>query len=122
MNRTLRTSRNTININEVIPLPKQNIILEEQVKYELHLDDIPLDSIHKLMNKAEDIQAVEESNWLNSMLIPSRSTLLLYVLVGGVVTWKIYNRRKQSKARCREDAPGSCVTSFHLKEEGVTMP
>lgn len=125
LNRTLRTHRNIININEVIPLPNQNIIHEEEVKYELHLDDLSLDSIHELMNKAEDIQEVEESNWLNTMLIPSWSTLLLYVLIGGVVAWKVYSRSKQSDVRterCREDAPGSCVTSFHLKEGGVTTP
>ncbi|CAH2088136.1 unnamed protein product [Euphydryas editha] len=122
MNRTLRTHSSTITVNEVIPLPDQNHIQQEEVQYELHLEDISLDNIHELMNKIKDVQEIDDSYWLDIMAIPSWPTLLLYIIIGTLAVWKLYKCRKQPKDISREDAPGSCKTSFHLKEGGVSVP
>lgn len=125
MNRTMRTHSNTITMNEIIPLPDQNLIHQEEVHYELHLEDISLDSIHELMNTVEDIQKADDFHWVDLMTIPSWPTLILYIVIGTVIFWMFFwnKQKKQSKNEdtSREDAPGSCRTSFHLKEGGVTM-
>ncbi|CAH0694773.1 unnamed protein product [Spodoptera exigua] len=39
-------------INEVVPLPKQHQIPELSIQYELQLEDISLDSIYDIINRA----------------------------------------------------------------------
>ncbi|CAK1590864.1 unnamed protein product [Parnassius mnemosyne] len=121
MNTTIRTHTSSISMDEVIPLPNENLINQEEVQYEIHLEDISLDSVYELMNKVEDIQEIENWNWSYIMAIPSWSTVLLYILAASIAIWKIYNWNKRSSKASREDAPGSCRTSFQLKEGRVNV-
>uniref|UniRef100_S4PEF1 Uncharacterized protein n=5 Tax=Pararge aegeria TaxID=116150 RepID=S4PEF1_9NEOP len=122
MNRTIRTHTTSTTINEIIPLPNENLIPQKEAQYEIHLEDVSLDSVHELINKAEDIEEVEPVNWTYMMAIPSWPTLLLYTFVISAISWRIYSFKKHTAVASREDAPGSSRTSFHLKEGGVTMP
>ncbi|KAJ0172678.1 hypothetical protein K1T71_011817 [Dendrolimus kikuchii] len=107
--------------DEIIPLPDKQIHFQDNIRFKLELEDIPLDSIHELMDRAEEIQA--DDNWKTLMATPSWSTLVLYVLLTAVVLWKVYQWRNynqhlhvNSTQTGNEDVAGSCKMRFQLKE------
>ena len=127
LNRTLKTNANTITIDEVIPLPSSPDVIQDNIQYNLQLQDIGLDSIHELMDRAEDAQYESDIDWSIMMATPSWSTIGLYLILAGVLTWKLYKWRLQRNHQPKpaehhhrsEDATGSCGPSFQLKEGGV---
>ncbi|XP_045445640.1 uncharacterized protein LOC123653692 [Melitaea cinxia] len=133
-NKILRTNSDTITIDEIIPLPSTPITPEEKIHYNLQLEDISLDSIHELMERAEDIPNEDGINWQVMMATPSWPTIGIYIICAGIICWKVYLwRQSRSKTyktaepavrqnSCSEDATGSCKMRFQLKEGGVTRP
>ncbi|KAG6459252.1 hypothetical protein O3G_MSEX011294 [Manduca sexta] len=131
MNTTLVSHTNTIVTNEVIPLPKQQIVPKETIRFELQLEDISLDNIHELINRANDISMNNDVDWPMIVATPSWTTLLLYILLIIAVIWKIYkwksgtlsrkNTKSPEESKGSEDATGSSPC-FRLKEGGVTTP
>lgn len=121
LNRTLKANTNTVAADDIIPLPSQISIPEENIHYNLQLEDISLDSIHELMDRAENVQE-PTIDWKTSMATPSWSTLGLYLILIVIAIWKIRQwKQKQPKpdeART-EDTAGSCGTRFYLEEGGV---
>lgn len=125
-NRTLKTNTDTITADEIVPIPSETTILEGNIRYNLQLKDISLDSIHELMDRVENIQQ-PIIDWQTMMTTPSWSTLGLYLILIAIIIWKLWQwrqRRLQSKNESpentsTEDAAGSCGTRFYLKEGGV---
>lgn len=129
MNRTLQSHSTTVTINEVIPVPDQSITKPANIHYQLHLEDVSLDSIHELINKAENIQNDDDDaiiTWPLVMATPSWTTIILYIIGAALLSWKLYRCHGARKLHCSETPksegpPGSCGTRFFLKEGGVTM-
>lgn len=128
LNRTLKTNTNTITIDEIIPLPSGSLIPEENIHYNLRLEDIALDNIHELMDRAEDIQYEDDIDWRTTMAVPSFTTIGLYLILTGILTWKLHQwrqrrlqaaRERQPETKSSEDATGSCGSRFQLREGGV---
>ena len=120
MNTTLRTHIKTISINEVIPLPKVNSLFINEVRYEIHLEDISLDSIHQLANSIQTLEEDDEIDWPIIMAVPSWPTIIIYIFIIIFIMRKIYKHlRRVPEKISSEDASGTCRTSFHLKEGGV---
>lgn len=121
-NRTLKTSTNTVTADEIIPLPSKTNILEENIHYNLQLEDISLDSIHELMDRAESIEETT-TDWQTMMATPSWSTLGLYLILVAGITWKLWQRTRRTSQPVQgvgtEDTAGSCGTRFYLEEGGV---
>lgn len=125
LNRTLKTNTNTVTIDEVIPLPNSRSTPDDSIHYQLQLEGIDLDSIHELMDRAEDIQEDSDVDWQLLMATPSWTTIGLYLILVGIIIWKAYQWRKPKSTpnvSCSEDATGSCGTRFHLREGGVKQP
>ncbi|KAJ8728938.1 hypothetical protein PYW07_006634 [Mythimna separata] len=123
LNRTLTTNSNTVAADEIIPLPSKVVIPEENTHFNLQLEDISLDSIHELIERADNLQE-PTIDWQTMMATPSWSTLGLYLILTTILLWKLWQWRQrrpiQDKSRT-EDAAGSCGTRFHLKEGGVRI-
>lgn len=125
-NQTLKTNINTVTVDEIIPLPsKTNLMPEEEVHFNLHLEDMSLDGIHELMDRAENIQQ-PTIDWQTMMTTPSWSTLGLYLILISAIIWKLWQRRRQqgqqeklANVPVTNDVIGSCGTRFYLKEGGV---
>lgn len=121
MNKTLRSHTDTIVVNEIIPLPEQHQVLQETIQYELQLEDISLDSIHELINKASDLSIPDTINWPMIIATPSWTTLLLYILLIAATCWKLYQWKT---TKIPEDTKGSedaarSKSCFYLMEGGV---
>lgn len=127
MNKTLQTHSSTIIIHDIIPLPKERDIKAEDIQYDLKLNEIDLDKIHQLVNKAEEIKQDDfYSEWPAAMTIPSWSTVVLYVIGTTIVIWKLYRCwSSRNKRKIYIDPTGgpdeSCGTQLHSKKRGVTM-
>ncbi|KAJ2947349.1 hypothetical protein O0L34_g17077 [Tuta absoluta] len=82
LNSTLQTHSKTIYSQDIIPLPKEDNITPDKVHYELQLEEISLDSIHQLINKAENLRddSIPTYNWKLTMATPSWTTILLYII------------------------------------------
>lgn len=122
MNKTLRSHTDTVVINEVIPLPEQHQVSElSSIQYELQLEDISLDSIHELINRAGDISVPQEDNWPIIAATPSWNTIILYILLVAAASWKLYQWKTKN---IPEDTKGSADAArskscFYLMEGGV---
>ncbi|KAI5632618.1 baculovirus F protein domain-containing protein [Phthorimaea operculella] len=128
-NSTLQTHSKTIFSQDIIPLPKEDNISPDKVHYELQLEEISLDSIHQLINKAENLRddSIPIYNWQLTMATPSWTTIILYIIGSAFLLWKLHrrctgNRTTTLEATPTDDPTGSCGGCFHLKEGGVTMP
>lgn len=125
MNTTLQTHINTILIQDVIPLPTAADILPEEIHYELQLEDISLDSIHQLINKADDLQEdIPYVDWPMLMSMPSWPTLILYIIGTALLLRRLsqWYRRPPPQDTSTTTPSGSTGTCFHLKEGRVTIP
>lgn len=112
-----------LSIEEIIPLPKLQDLSLGIVKYELQLEDYSLDSIHELMNRAEEIRnEPDELNWPVIMATPSWTTLMLCTIGIVFVIRKIHRGRTQKGevTQEREDASRSTKMCFFLKGGNVT--
>lgn len=121
LNKTLQSHTDTIVINEVIPLPEQHQVPEQPIQFELHIEDISLDSIHELINRAGDISIPDNYSWPIIAATPSWSTLILYLLLIAAASWKLYTwktKKIPEDTKGSEDAARS-KSCFYLMEGGV---
>ncbi|KAJ0183407.1 hypothetical protein K1T71_001383 [Dendrolimus kikuchii] len=111
LNRTLRTNAHAISVDNIIPLPKEEITTPENTPIKLTLEDIALDNVYKLLDRAEDVEVDSNIDWRLIMATPSWSTIGLYVTLITYVCWKVYQHRKkrrntryldQQRGRCRK--------------------
>lgn len=124
LNKTLRSHTDTVVINEVIPLPEQHQVPQQTIQYELQLEDISLDSIHELINKAGDISVPEDDDWPTITASPSWTTIVLYILLISAASWKLYQWKISNKKKVPEDTKGSedaarSKSCFYPMEGGV---
>lgn len=126
LNITLQTHSSAVTIHDVIPLPEQQSKPNNEIKYEIQLEDISLDSLHQLKNRANDLDEDDYKDQLVSFT-PSWTTILLYCIGAVFLIWKTYKY-----FTCRESTPLPAAsgdtpertsgTLFYLKEGGVSMP
>lgn len=127
LNKTLQTHSNTVTIEDIIPLPKQEAIRTDEIQAKIQLEDISLDNIHELIKTAHYIQDDVDNNETFISLKPSWTTIALYLLGLGYLSWKlityITTRRKKMAADqiARPSPQKNSETRFYLKEGGVTM-
>lgn len=124
-NITLQSHVDTIYLHEVIPVPKEQSILQGNIRYEIKLEDSSLDNLHQLINEAQTLRSEDDISWLTIMAIPSWTSIIFYVIVTSILVWRAYkwfHGRIAKKAISSEDATGSCRMRFHLREGGVTKP
>lgn len=127
-NITLQTHSNTVNIYDVIPLPKGQLppTTIDETRLELQLEEVSLDNVHRLVNNAKNI--INEDRYEDSpiSITPSWTTIILYLIGAGLLCWKIYRCcTKEKRTPPPEPAGGPARTSgtrFYLKEGGVTVP
>ncbi|CAH4033612.1 unnamed protein product [Pieris brassicae] len=127
-NMTLQSYVTKLDLDEIIPLPQKQDSPVDVVRYQVKLQDLELDNVRQLLDKAEDLEKQGDINdWPKMMTTPSWTTIILYLLLICAVSWKVY---KKLSSRCTknarkitptsEDTGGSCKISFSLKDGGVT--
>ncbi|XP_045521071.1 uncharacterized protein LOC123712141 [Pieris brassicae] len=127
-NMTLQSHVTKLDLDEIIPLPQKQDSPVDVVRYQVKLQDLELDNVRQLLDKAEDLEKQGDINdWPKMMATPSWTTIILYLLLICAVSWKVY---KKLSSRCTknarkitptsEDTGGSCKISFSLKDGGVT--
>ncbi|XP_072943134.1 uncharacterized protein [Epargyreus clarus] len=123
-NITLQSHLNTIYLHEVIPVPNEQSIPQENIRYEVKLEDSSLDNLHHLINEAQSLRN-EDDSWPIITATPSWTSIIFYVIVTSILVWRAYKWFQGRKAKTTissEDATGSCKMRFRLKEGGVTTP
>lgn len=89
LNQTLTTNINTVAVDEIIPLPSKAVITEENIQFNLQLEDTSLDSIHELIERADNLQE-PTIDWQTMMATPSWTTLGLYLILMTILLWKLW--------------------------------
>lgn len=124
-NITLQSHIDTINIHEVIPTPKKQRILEENIRFELKIEESSLDNLHQLIHEAQSLNYEQDLSWYTMMATPSWTSIIFYAIASSILIWKAYkwySGRTAKKTISSEDATGSCPMRFHLRGGGVTAP
>lgn len=122
-NITLQTHSSAVYVHDIIPLPREQLITQPAIQYEMQLEDISLDSVHNLINKARNLPDISYNDTPISAT-PSWTTLILYVIGAGLLGWKLYQVYMKKRNTTNKDSGGPERTSprFYLKEGGVNMP